>query len=189
MFALTAASMGFAIYGPAILQQLRGFTPLWAGYAIGAESLAWTMAGIAVAHVTGVWDARWTRFGALCLLVSLGLLTWAMADGPLVWVLTGGALMGAAFGFSWAFMSRRVLGALSDEDRVIGSSAISAVRQTGAAAGAAISGVAANLAGFSEGLTAASARAASFWVFASVIPLALLGTWAAFRLTGSAEKA
>ena len=189
MFALTAASMGFAIYGPAILQQLRGFTPLWAGYAIGAESLAWTMAGIAVAHVTGVWDARWTRFGALCLLVSLALLAWAMADGPLVWVLTGGALMGAAFGFSWAFMSRRVLGALSDEDRVIGSSAISAVRQTGAAAGAAISGVAANLAGFSEGLTVASARAASFWVFASVIPLAVLGTWAAFRLTGSARKA
>jgi len=189
MFALTAASMGFAIYGPAILQQLRGFSPLWAGYAIGVESLAWTMAGMAVAHVSGTWDARWTRFGALCLIVSLVLLAWQMADGPLAVVLTGGALMGAAFGFSWAFMSRRVLGALQDEDRAIGSSAISAVRQTGAAAGAAISGVAANLAGFSEGLTAASARAAAFWVFASVIPLALLGTWAAFRLTGSAQKA
>ena len=58
-----------------------------------------------------------------------------MADGPLAWVLVGGALMGAAFGFSWAFMSRRLLAALSDEDRAIGSSAITAVRQTGAAAG------------------------------------------------------
>jgi MFS family permease len=189
MFAMTAASMGFAIYGPPILQQLRGFTPLWAGYAIGAESLAWTVAGMSVAHLTGTWDARWTRFGALCLIASLLILAWSMADGPLVLVLTGGALMGAAFGFSWAFMSRRVLAALSDEDRAIGSSAITAVRQTGAAAGAAISGVAANLAGFSEGLTAASARAASLWVFASVIPLALLGAWAAFRLTGSAQKA
>ncbi|MGH6965047.1 MAG: MFS transporter [Phenylobacterium sp.] len=189
MFALTAASMGFAIYGPAILQQLRGFSPLWAGYAIGAESLAWTVAGMAVAHVTGVWDARWTRFGALLLIASLLILAATMADGPIVVVLIGGAFLGAAFGFSWAFMSRRLLAALSDEDRAIGSSAISAVRQTGAAAGAAISGVAANLAGFSEGLTVASARSASFWVFASVIPLALLGTWASFRLTGSAEKA
>ncbi len=189
MFALTAASMGFAIYGPPILQQLRGFTPLWAGYAIGAESLAWTIAGMSVAHVTGAWDARWTRFGALCLIVSLVILAVAMADGPLVVMLFGGALMGAAFGFSWAFMSRRVLAALSEEDRAIGSSAIAAVRQTGAAAGAAISGVAANLAGFSEGLTAASARSASVWVFASVIPLAVLGAWATFRLTGSAEKA
>ena len=47
------------------------------------------------------------------------------------------------------------------------------MRQTGAAAGAAISGVAANLVGFSDGLTDASARAASVWVFVSVIPLAL----------------
>lgn len=189
MFALTAASMGFAIYGPPILQQLRGFTPLWAGYAIGAESLAWTVAAMAVAGATGEWDRRWTRFGALCLTLSLVILTWAMADGPLAWVLVGGSLMGAAFGFSWAFMSRRVLAALSDEDRAIGSSAITAVRQTGAAAGAAISGVAANIAGFSHGLTDASAQAASVWVFASVIPLALVGTWATFRLTGSAETA
>ena len=187
MFALTAASMGFAIYGPAILQQLRGFSPLWAGYAVAIESLAWTAAGMAVAGVTGLWDARWTRLGALMLVASLGILAWALADGPLAWVLVGGALLGAAFGLSWAFMSRRVLGALSDEDRAIGSSGITAVRQTGAAVGAAICGVAANLAGFSEGLTDASARSASLWVFASVVPLALIGAWAAFRLTGSAR--
>ncbi|MFI4949719.1 MAG: MFS transporter [Caulobacterales bacterium] len=189
MFALTAASMGFAIYAPPILQKLWGFTPLWAGYAIGAESGAWTIAAMAVAGAGPVWDARWVRFGASCLVVSLVLLAGTLADGPLVVALIGGAMMGAAFGFSWAFINRRLLAALSDEDRAIGSSAITAVRQTGAAAGAAISGVAANLAGFSEGLTAASARASSFWVFASVIPLALVGTWAAFRLTGSAVRA
>ncbi len=189
MFALTAASMGYAIYGPPILQQLRGFSPLWAGYAIGAESLAWTVAAMAVAHSGAVWDARWTRFGALCLIASLVILTWTLGDGPLIVALFGGALMGAAFGFSWAFMSRRILAALSDDDRAIGSSALTAVRQTGAAAGAAISGVAANLVGFSGGLTPASAQAASVWVFASVIPLALIGAWAAFRLTGSAVKA
>ena len=188
MFTLTAASMGFSIYGPPILQAVRGFTPLWAGYAIGAESMAWTVAAMAVAHSGPVWDGRWIRFGAILLLVSLALLALTMADGPLVLMLTGGALMGAAFGFSWAFMSRRLLAALSDEDRAVGSSGITAVRQTGAAAGAAISGVAANLVGFSEGLSAATARAASVWVFVAVIPLALAGLWGAFRLTGSAAK-
>jgi predicted MFS family arabinose efflux permease len=189
MFWLTAASMGFAIYGPPILQQLRGMSPLWAGYVIGVESLAWTLAALAVAHVAGAWDARWVRIGALCLVASLLILTWATRDQPLAWVLAGGALMGAAFGFSWSFMSRRVMAALSDEDRAIGASAITAVRQTGAAAGAAISGAAANLAGFSAGLTMQSAQAAAVWVFAAVIPLALIGTWAAFRLTGSAARA
>jgi MFS family permease len=188
MFTLTAASMGFSIYGPPILQAVRGFTPLWAGYAIGAESMAWTVAAMSVSHAGPVWDARWIRFGAVLLTASLVILALTMADGPLAWMLIGGALMGAAFGFSWAFMSRRLLAALSDEDRAIGSSAITAVRQTGAAAGAAISGVAANLAGFSEGLTSQTARAASPWVFVSVIPLALVGAWGAFRLTGSAER-
>lgn len=185
MFALTAASMGFAIYGPPILQELRGFSPLWAGYAVGAESMAWTLAALAVAGATGIWDGRWIRIGALCLVASLVVLPLVMADGPFALVLAGGALMGAAFGFSWAFMARRLLAALAEEDRAIGSSAITAVRQTGAAAGAAISGVAANLAGFSHGLTEASARAASVWVFVAVIPLALIGTWAAFRLTAA----
>jgi len=189
MFAMTAATMGFAIYAPPILQRLRGFSPLMAGYTIGAESAAWTVAAMLVAGAAGVWDARWIRAGAACLVASLVILALTMADGTFAWVLAGGALMGVAFGLSWAFMSRRLLMALSDEDRAIGSSAITAVRQTGAAAGAAISGVAANLGGFSEGLTAASARASSLWVFVSVIPLALVGGWAAFRLTGAAERA
>jgi MFS family permease len=183
MFALTAASMGFSIYGPPILQQLRGFSPLEAGYAIGAESMAWTVAAMAVAGATGAWEVRWMRLGALLLIASLVVLPLTLAAGHFAWVLLGGSLMGAAFGFSWAFMSRRLLGALTDEDRAIGSSAITAVRQTGAAAGAAISGVAANLTGFSHGLTDASAQAASVWVFVAVIPLALVGTWAIVRMT------
>ena len=64
MFALTAASMGFAIYGPPILQQLRGFSPALGRLRDGAESMAWTVAAMAVAGVSGVWDARWIRFGA-----------------------------------------------------------------------------------------------------------------------------
>jgi MFS family permease len=189
MFWMTAASMGFAIYGPPILQTLRGLSPLWAGYVIGVESIAWTFAAVAVASASGKWDAFWVRLGAVCLVLGLVILTWAMSDGPLAWVLIGGALLGVAFGFSWSFMTRRIMAVLSDEDRAIGTSATMAIRQTGASAGAAISGAAANLVGLSAGLTAQSAQAAGVWVFASVIPLALVGAWAAFRLTGSAARA
>jgi MFS family permease len=189
MFAMTAASMGFSIYGPPILQQLRGFSPLAAGYAIGAESMAWTVAAMAVAGAVGAWETRWMRLGALLLIAALVVLALTMAEGHFAWVLLGGSLMGAAFGLSWAFMARQVLAVLSDEDRAIGSSAVTAVRQTGAAVGAAISGVAANLVVFSEGLTDASARAAGVWVFVAVIPLAVVGAWALFRMTGSAKAA
>lgn len=186
MFALTAASMGFAIYTPPILQTLAGMSPLWAGYVIGAESLAWTLAAFMVAHQTGAWDRRWVRIGAASVPVALAILAWATPQVAMVWLLVGGALMGAAFGWSWSFMGRRVMAALTDEDRAIGSSAITAVRQSGAAVGAAISGAAANLAGFSEGLNEASARATGIWIHVAVIPLGVAGVWAAFRLTGSA---
>ena len=189
MFALTAASMGFAIYIPPILQQLTGMSPLWAGYVIGAESLAWTLAAFLVAHATGAWDARWVRIGAISVPISLVILSWATPAASIAGILVGGALLGAAFGWSWSFMGRRLLAALADEDRAIGSSAITAVRQTGAAVGAAISGAAANLAGFSDGLTNASARASGVWIYAAVIPLGLAGVWAAWRLTGRAEAA
>lgn len=186
MFALTAASMGFSIYAPAILQELRGFSPLEAGYLVGVESMAWTVSALAVAGAVGAWDRRWTRLGAVLLVVSLVVLAMTTGGGHLAWVILGAALLGAGFGFSWAFMSRRILSVLTDEDRAIGSSAITAVRQTGAAAGAAISGVAANLSGFSSGLSAASAQAASVWVFVAVIPLALAGLWATWRMTEAA---
>jgi len=120
---------------------------------------------------------------------SLVLLSWATPAVSILWIALGGALLGAAFGWSWSLMSRRLLAALADEDRAIGSSAITAVRQTGAAVGAAISGAAANLAGFSNGLTPASAKGSALWVFAAVIPVGLAGVWAAFRLTGRAERA
>jgi hypothetical protein len=187
MFALTAASMGFIIYAPPLLQTLAGLSPLMAGYISATDSLGWTLAAFAVASASGLWDARWVRIGAVSLILSLGVLMWATPRADLVGVVIGGTLLGCAFGWSWSFMGRRVLAALSDEDRAIGSSAITAVRQTGAAVGAAISGAAANLAGFSTGLTEASARATGVWIYAAVIPLGVVGVWAAFRLTGRAE--
>jgi MFS family permease len=187
MFALTAASMGFIIYAPPLLQTLAGLSPLMAGYISATDSLGWTLAAFAVASASGLWDARWVRIGAISLMLSVGVLMWATPRADLVGVVVGGTLLGCAFGWSWSFMGRRVLAALSDEDRAIGSSAITAVRQTGAAVGAAISGAAANLAGFSSGLTEASARATGVWIYAAVIPLGVVGVWAAFRLTGRAE--
>jgi len=141
-----------------------------------------------VAEVSPRWDGVWIRVGAICLVASVLLLPWALPGRSLAWVLVGASLLGAAFGFSWSFLSMRVMAALSEEERAIGASAIMAVRQTGAAAGAALAGAAANLVGFSDGLTAATARAAAVSVFLIVVPLALAGTWAAFRLTGAAAQ-
>ena len=53
----------------------------------------------------------------------------------------------------------------------------------GSAVGAAAAGAIANLSGFSGGLSEASARTTGLWVFASILPVALAGVWAAWKLT------
>ncbi|HEU4626758.1 MAG TPA: MFS transporter [Steroidobacteraceae bacterium] len=183
MFALTAASMGFLVYMPAILQVTRGLSPLWAGYVVGAEALAWTLAAFVVSGTSLRTENGWIRVGAICIVAAMALLTVVTHSADLPLIVAGAVLLGAGFGFSSSLMNRRVITSLGPAERAIGSSALIAVRQTGGAIGAAIAGVAANLAGLASGATPATAQAASVWVFAAGVPLALGGLWAAVLLT------
>ncbi len=183
MFLLTTASMGFSIYGPAILQTLAGFSALAAGYVIAGEAAAWTVLGLIVAHLTGAWPVRMIRLGAV--VATLGVLLSALVfpSGSVLGVIVAGLFLGGGFGLAWAFMSQRILAALPLDERAIGAAAMTTVRLTGAAVGAAAAGAVANLVGFSEGLSEVTAKAAGFWVFVSILPVAMLGVWTAWRLT------
>jgi MFS family permease len=183
MFLLTAASMGFAIYGPAILQTLAGLSALGAGYVIAGEAAAWTVMGLTVAHLTGAWPRRMIRLGAV--VATLGVLFSALVFpvGSVLGVIVAGLFLGGGFGLSWAFMSQRILACLPIEERAIGAAAMSTVRLTGSAVGAAAAGAVANLVGFSHGLSDATARSAGLWVFVSILPVAVLGVWTAWSLT------
>jgi MFS family permease len=184
IFALTAASMGLTVYGPTILQELRGLSPLFAGYVVAAEALAWTLAAFCVAGISDTdGERRWIRGGALCVLLGTLLLMLVMGGGSLPMVVLASAVLGAGFGLSSSLTNRRVIGVLASDDKAIGSSALIAVRQIGNAVGAVVAGVTANLVGFSAGLSDASARSAAFWVFAAALPLAAAGVWAAYRMT------
>jgi hypothetical protein len=104
--------------------------------------------------------------------------------GSILGAVAAGVVLGTGFGLCWSFMSQRILGSLTDQDRAIGAAGINTVRLTGSAAGAAVAGAAANLAGVSQGLTIEVAQTAGVWVFASVLPVAGAGLLAAWRLGG-----
>jgi MFS family permease len=189
VFALTAAAMGFTVYGPVILQALRGLSPLWAGYVVAVQALAWTLAAFVVAGATPASERGWIRLGGGCVVAGVALLAVLMRDAPLAFVIGAAIVLGAGFGFSSSLTNRRVLAALSGEDRAIGSAALIAVRQMGGATGAAIAGVTANFVGLDEGLGRPSAEAAAIWVFVTAVPLAITGAAAAWRLAGHAPRA
>jgi MFS family permease len=182
MFLLNAAAMGLPVYGPAVLQTLRGLSALVAGYVVGAEALFWTAASLPVAGLTGPWPGRLIRFGVATILAGLALCTIVFNDGQLAWVVFAGGLMGSGFGFSWSFISQRILGDLNGDERALGGAGIATVRLTGAAAGSAMAAAVANLSGFAEGFSEQAARTAGVWVFAAALPLAALACLTAWRL-------
>ncbi|MCA1748195.1 MAG: MFS transporter [Sphingomonadales bacterium] len=181
-FTMAAAAVGYAIYAPAILRYTNGLSALEAGYVVAIEALAWTLAALAVAGSGARWRRRWIVIGSLTVPAALTLLALVMASGDLMLIALGGALLGAAFGVSFAFISRTVMASLIEEERATGSGAIGAVRDAGSATGAAIVGIAASLTGFADGLTDASVAGAGFWVCAVGVPLGIVGAVAASRL-------
>lgn len=182
LFLTTAASMGFSVYGPAILQTLSGLTALQAGYTIASESVAWTFTALLVTHLTAPWPGRLIRLGGLLVVGAVVLGAFTFPSGLVVGAVATGLALGAGFGVSYSFMSQRILATLSGAERGTGAAAMTTVRLTGSAAGAAMAAAVANLVGVSAGISPEAASAAGLWVFASVVPIALLGFWAAWRL-------
>lgn len=187
-FLLLAGEVGFAIYAPAILQFTIGLSATQAGYVVAAEALAWTVAALAVSGSGSAWRRRWIVIGAACVPSALLLLSTILTSGLLILIIVGGALLGAGFGLSYSFISRSVMASLDEDERATGSAGIGAVRDAGAATGAAIAGIAANLTGFASGLTAESVALAGFWVCAIGVPVSLVGLLAAIRLTRIARE-
>jgi len=182
MFLLNAAAMGLPVYGPAVLQTLRGLSALAAGYVVGAEALFWTAASLPVAGLTGRWPGRLIRLGAAAILTGLALCAWLFNDSHLALLVLAVGLVGTGFGLSWAFISQRILGELDGDERAIGGAGIATVRLTGAAAGSAMAAAVANLAGFASGFSLPAARLAGVWVFAAALPVAGLACLIAWRL-------
>src|SRR5258708_9717260 len=90
---LTAASMGYSVYGPAILQQLDGLSALAAGYVVAIEAAAWTFSALLVAHLTGRWPGRMIRAGALFVIAGVAMSVIAFPLASVAFVIASGAVL------------------------------------------------------------------------------------------------
>jgi MFS family permease len=185
IFLLYVATMGLLVYGPAVLQTLRGLSALMAGYIVGAEALFWTATALPVSGLTGDWPNRLIRLGALTVLVGLVFCALVFVEGDLIWVVAASGLIGVGFGLCYAFVTQGILGGLAADERAIGGAGIATVRLTGAATGSAMAAAVANLAGFAHGFSVPAARLAGVWVFVAALPVAALACLSAWQMGSS----
>ncbi|MDP3173516.1 MAG: MFS transporter [Phenylobacterium sp.] len=177
-----ACSIAFYIYAPATLQAVHGLGPLAAGYLTALGSLSWSIVGLGVAGLRDRWHGPAIRAGGLMILAAVALFVWVVPHGPVAAIAAAAMLMGSGFGISYAFINRRIIAAAPDDDRALASAGVPSARLLGNAAGAGLAGAVANMMGMRHGLSAESALVASPWIFAAVVPLAVVGAWASWRV-------
>ncbi len=179
---LSAAAIGFSVYGAALLQARLGLSPLEAGYVVSSESFGWTVTALLVARAPARLRGGLIRLGAGAVVVGLVGCAFTLSSAGVVLTSLSGAVMGGGFGLSWSFVAQRVLNALPEAEGAIGSAAIPTTQILGNAFGAAAAGVLANLLGLSHGISARAAVGAAPVLLGAFVPVALLGALAAWRL-------
>ena len=182
-FCLSMSIMSFLVYGPLILINLYGLSPLASGFVVVVESIAWGCAAVIFSGVSFSKEASLIRIGSVLVLAGLILMAIFFPQGPLWWIVICSTVSGSGFGMMWGFVVRRIADASPNDERDRVSSLIPTVQQLGFALGAALSGLLANGLGLSETISDNEFREITFWLFAGFTPLAMIGMGLAWRFT------
>jgi MFS family permease len=182
ILAMEIATVVDTVYEAAILQSVYGVSPLTAGYAVAVIAVGWTGAAFVVSGQPERRHGAFIIAGGATILAGCVFLAATIARAPLGWIVAAGAVIGVGFGLSWSLVTGRILRALPEADRAIGSAAVPTTQLIGGAVGAAAAGAVANLLGLAQAFTPAHAQAVSPWLFGVFVPVAGLGLAAAVRL-------
>ena len=170
------------LYMPMFLQQLHGFDPLAAGFAVASASLAWTVASLATAGVSAPWPDRLMLTGPAMMGVSLGAIAYLAPRSTVILLVPAIALLGAGIGQCWPFVAHRIMDSASAGNEIVAASSVPTVQQMGFAFGAAIAGLIAEASGLSAAVPDEGMVRAASVVPASFIAAAMLAFLTGVRL-------
>jgi len=183
---LAVSTIPFTVYGPLLLKVLYGTGPLEAGYILAIGSIAWTVGAVGFSGASRHNEGKVILGGAFLVAISTVGLAFVVPSGGVLTILPFLFLEGLGFGMAFAFIVRRVVEDVAQDDRERASAAMATIQEMGYALGAAACGIVANVAGFAEGISLEAAQASGFWLFAAYVPMGLLAVFAAWRLAGNA---
>ncbi|MBM3623130.1 MAG: MFS transporter [Alphaproteobacteria bacterium] len=184
------AQSASTVYLVLLLQKLWGFTPTLAG-AIGAiMALSWSGAAIPIANILSAGRRRL----AVCagpVLLALGFVGTLLAFRyeMVALLVVAQVAVGAGFGVTWGFLNQTVMEAAGDGERDRASGLLPTVQSAGYAVGGAVTGLVANLAGFTRAASQDDMISAVMVVFGVAAALAVGAFLAAIRTTALAARA
>jgi predicted MFS family arabinose efflux permease len=170
------------IYMPMFLQQLHGFTPLAAGLAVAAASLAWTLASLMTAGVSPPLIDRLMLTGPAVMGLSLAMIALFTPRSSTLLLIPAIALLGAGIGQCWPFVVHRIMDGAAAGDETVAASSVPTVQQMGFAFGGAIAGLIADASGLASATAGEGMLRAASWVPASFVASAILAVVMGLRL-------
>jgi MFS family permease len=185
---VSVAYSPLSIFVPIFLQALHGFDPLAAGYIVAGASLGWTVAAVAVAGLPSRWSDRTMVAGPLAMAVGLSGIALFMTAQPVAVLPPLIVLTGLGIGVCWVFGVQGIMSGAKAGERDLASGSVATVQQTGFALGAAASGIVANVAGLSGGLTTGGIASAAFWVPLGFVLVALMAAVMGWRLVSLSRR-
>jgi len=173
-----------AVYLVLLLQQLWGYGPTLAGATAAVLSVAWSLTAIAVANVRRV-ETRRVLIVSGPMLLAGGLLAvlLGLLNDQIGLVLAGQFAVGSGFGMANGYLSLTLMEAARSGERDRVSALVPTTQSAGNAIGAALAGVAANLAGYASATSTGAIQQAIIPVFVLAASMASLGLIAALRMS------
>ena len=171
--ALLSLGVTVEIFVPYFLQEIHGYTPLMAGYLTALMAGGWTLGSLISSSRQPVVANRLVRCGPVVSSLSLASLAVLMPLAPLShsyigdwWLILPLLGVGFGIGISWPHMLTRVFKASPSGQENIASSATITIQLYAMAMGAAIAGMVANAAGFTNPGGTPGAQQAALALFA-----------------------
>lgn len=181
-----AAAAVFVVYG---LQNIWSLGPMAAGTSHAALAVAWSLVAIVAANFRRR-ETRLKMIAAGPVLLAAGMIasTIGFHQGELALVIVGQIVMGCGFGLNWGPLCQFLMEVSPDRERDRTSAMLPTLQSAGFAIGAAVFGLSANLAGFSEVATPEVLRTALAVTFAIATLIAVVSALfglATIRLAGA----
>ena len=177
----TISTIAITVYGPYFLTKIHGTSVLIAGYIVACSSVGWSAAAITCSGVDEKHDRKMIMLGMMTLTISIIGFVISVPKGPIWLIAVFAFIEGIGFGMAYSFILRVATSFATKAERERVSAAIPTVQRSGYAIGAAFIGIVANAAGLGADSNTQNYAVTAFWVFASCLPIALIGLVAAFK--------
>lgn len=187
MFFASCATIAMGVFGPLLLADAFGISPISIGYLLFLSAAGWTLMAAILSGVSRAQEPMIIVLAAWAIAVSSPIIAWGFYAENLWPIAIGLFLDGAGFGACWGILFRRTTQhAVAHENERI-ASAISTVQRAGLAFGAAFLSIVCNQIGFSDVMSPHTAKQVGLIAMLASSIFGLPALWGAIKFASVEE--